>query len=220
MSQTPRVDEALRQVVGPAVLDLGCSGQAGRRSNFTSENWLHGRLMRAFPDAWGLESSSENIAALSAAGIGNIHQGDAQDFNLGRRFNTVVAGELIEHLPNIGDFLDAVRQHLEPGGRLVITTPYPFNVFFMMYAWYRYPRTCSNPEHTMWFCPSTIRTVASLHGYQLVSNRLVADYRRDLPSRAGRVIGYFGRAMRWFAPLRLCGTSMVVVLQPLAVSAT
>ena len=213
-TSSPRVDEVLKHTVGPTILDIGCSGQAGRRSAFTSDNWLHGRLLADFPNACGLEYSADNIAALEAAGIANVYEGDAQDFELGQTFDTIIAGEIIEHLANVGDFLDTSRRHLAPGGRLIVTTPYPFNIFFVLYAWLRFPHTCSNDEHVMWFCPSTINTVAKGHGFRIVENTLVADYRRDLASRIGRIIGYFGRALRRVLPIRLVGTNMVVVMVP------
>ena len=37
----------------------------------------------------------------------------------------------------------------------------------MIYAWLRYPRTSSNPEHMMWFCPATLSVLAESVGLQV-----------------------------------------------------
>ena len=43
----------------------------------------------------------------------------------GRQFDTVVCGELIEHLERPYDFLRGLRDVVVPGGRLVLSTPNP-----------------------------------------------------------------------------------------------
>src|ERR1700712_2269775 len=43
----------------------------------------------------------------------------------GRRFDTVICGELIEHLERPYDFLRGLRDVVAPGGRLVLSTPNP-----------------------------------------------------------------------------------------------
>jgi SAM-dependent methyltransferase len=51
-----------------------------------------------------------------------LHQGDARAFDLGRRFDLVIAPfRVAQHLTTIEDqlgFLDSVTRHLAPGGRL------------------------------------------------------------------------------------------------------
>ncbi len=211
--KTARVDEVLGHVHG-RVLDIGCSGQENRRSPFESRFWLHGRLLEKCPDAWGLEFDAANIAALADAGVGNVQAGDAQDFDLDQRFQTIIAGELIEHLGNPAGLLDSSRRHLTSDGRLIITTPYAFNVFFMMYAWLKFPKTCSNDEHTVWFCPTTLTQLAERQGFAVEKLTLVADYRTDVPSRMGRLLAYFARSVGMLLPIRVRANTMVAVLAP------
>jgi SAM-dependent methyltransferase len=56
-----------------------------------------------------------------------LHQGDARDFALGRKFDLIIAPfRVVQHLTTIGDqlaFLDSVARHLAPGGR------FAFDVF-------------------------------------------------------------------------------------------
>lgn len=208
-----RVQEVLRWTRGPDVLDIGCSGQHGRHSALDSPWWLHGQLLERHPETWGLEFSQELVDELTEAGIRNVQQGDAQDFDLGRRFDTVVAGELIEHLENPGAFLRCADAHLKPDGRIILTTPYAFSLGFAIYAWGRYPKTCSNPEHTMWLCPTTIAQLVERVGLEVEQCVLVDHFRTDLPSRNGRIVGRLMRTVGKLLPRRMRANSMVVVVR-------
>lgn len=206
-----RADFIGRWVVGPSVLDVGC---AGHQPMPGSEYWVHGRLRSDFPDVWGIDVSEENVAALTGLGFRNLHVADAERFSLGRRFNTIVAGEIIEHLTNPGLFLERAREHLEPNGRLVLTTPFPFALFEIVYALTRFPRTCSNPQHTSWFCPQTLREMVQRCGYEVVHWELMEDYVTGDPtlSRRYRAFVWFIRTFRWLIPLRLRANRMMFVL--------
>lgn len=206
-----RVEAVLKYAVGPKVLDVGCSGQQGLRSDFTSPWWLHRSLCDHFPEVWGLEYVDENVEAMRQAGFNQVVQGDAEDFNLDTRFNTVVAGELIEHLANPGAFLKSVADHLDPDGRLVLTTPYAFSLISVLYAWFKYPKTCSNEEHTLWLCPTTCERLLAQAGLSVQTIEIVDDYRRDLSSRVYRRLLPIYLLFRRLLPVRMGGNTMVIV---------
>lgn len=194
------------------MLDIGCSGQAGRRSALDSPWWLHGRLLGAFPSTSGLELDPANVAELAAQGVPNVRQGDAQDFSLTERFDTIVAGEIIEHLERPGDFLACARRHLKPDGRVVLTTPYAFGLMFVIYAWTKYPRTCSNPEHVAWYCPGTITALAERSGLQVDSCEAMATFRPDLTRWTARAANLVMRTAGRLLPARMRANTLVVVL--------
>ncbi len=95
-----------------------------------------------------------------------VQLADAEDFDLGRRFDTVFAGEVIEHLDNVHGFLSSVRRHLAPGGRLVLTTPNAFYVGCFVYRWGGHGQV--HPQHTCWYCEDTLRHVLKANGYTKV----------------------------------------------------
>ena len=91
------------------------------------------RRSRRLPrEAVGSELDAKLAARARERGF-DVRAGDAQALDLGRTFDVVWAGELIEHLSCAGAFLDGARRHLEPGGRLVLTTPNAFAVSNFVY---------------------------------------------------------------------------------------
>jgi 2-polyprenyl-3-methyl-5-hydroxy-6-metoxy-1,4-benzoquinol methylase len=211
---TARVDAILSRTRGPEVLDIGCSGQEGRRGDFHAGDFLHYRLSKEYPNLLGLEYSPENVEAMKLAGFENVLCGDAQGFDLDRKFNTIVAGELIEHLANPGLFLEQCLRHLGTDGSLIITTPYVFSIAFALYAWLKYPKTCSNDEHQMWYCPTTLQQIAESNGFRVQELFLIAEFRSDVPSRTGRIVHALARVSRPLLPRRFIANTMLVVLMP------
>jgi len=206
----PRADTIIGWIRGPNVLDVGCAGHVPEPGN---PYWVHGRLREKFPDVAGLDLSEKNIEFLRQRGFGNLLVGSAETFSLERKFNTVFSGELIEHLANPGEFLTRAREHLVPGGRIVLTTPYPFALMYQVYAFINYPRTCQNLEHTCWFCPQTMTVLAERLGLKVVHWELIEDYRLDVPSWKYRTFVQFVRLFHWFIPKRVRNNRMLFVLE-------
>jgi SAM-dependent methyltransferase len=213
LSSHERVETILRHTRGPDVLHLGASGQAEYRPAFTSPDWLHGRLHQRVEGLWGLELEARNVRALKDAGFENTIQGDAQAFEIDRRFDTVIAGELIEHVERPGALLAHAAAHLKPGGRIIITTPYAFCGLFVAYAWLKYPVTCSNRQHVSWFCPTTFTELADRSGLTVERFELIESYPSKSSSRAYRIFLRVFRLVRRLIPRRVRANTMVFVLQ-------
>lgn len=117
-----RIHWLAEQVEGPRVLDVG-----------TSEGILPILLGREGFEVVGIDINAEAIAHAAAlleqepeavrerVAFHNVslfqHESDAA-------FDTVVLGEVLEHVNNLGAFLPRVLAHLKEGGRLVVTTPF------------------------------------------------------------------------------------------------
>lgn len=206
-----REDLIVDWIKGPKVLDVGCTDHIVRED---SVYWLHQRLRQLYPRVVGIDISATNLEKMRSLGFQNLYQMDAETFTFDESFDTIVAGELIEHLSNPGLFLARARAHLEPGGRLIITTPYVFSPLYVLYANFKYPKTCENAEHTHWLCIETMRNLASRYGLKECHFELVADYRLDNPSAKYRL---FARAMllfRFLIPKPLRNNVMLFVFEP------
>lgn len=205
-----RAAEVLKWVKGPMVLDVGCTSHT---VEISSPHWLPGQLRKRFPNVKGIDISDENVKKLRREGFRNLHVQSAETFELQQRFDTIVAGELIELLANLGLFLDRARKHLKEQGTLVLTTPNPFSIAYALYAFLKFPRTCQNLEHTCWFCPRTMVELAVRSGFQVSHFALIDDYPPNSPSflyrQFGRLMGLFGPVI----PKRLRKT-MLFVLTP------
>jgi len=206
-----RTDVILRWVKGPSVLDVGCTGHA---VEIGSSKWLHGRLREKFPSVVGIDISAENIDALKRHGFTDLHVQSAESFELAEKFDTIVAGELIEHLANPGHFLRQALTHLKPTGRLVLTTPNPFSLFDITYALLKFPKTCQNPQHTCWFCPQTMRELVERSGLKVEHFELLDDYPPDSPSRRYRAFVVLRRGLGFLLPRLLAKNAMLFVLAP------
>jgi SAM-dependent methyltransferase len=205
-----RADVVLKWVRGPAVLDVGCAAHVPEPGN---PYWVHGRLRERFPGVAGLDINGANIEFLRRRGYDNLFVASAETFSLPGKFDTVFSGELIEHLSNPGAFLERAREHLAEGGRVVLTTPYPFSLLFQAYAFLKFPKTCQNPEHTCWFCPQTLTVLAGRAGMKVIHWELIEDYRTDDPSWKYRLFVRLVRCFRWLLPARVRRNTLLFVLE-------
>jgi 2-polyprenyl-3-methyl-5-hydroxy-6-metoxy-1,4-benzoquinol methylase len=204
-----RVSEVLRHVRGDRVLDIGCVGQ---NPMVGTNSGLHERLAERFPRVVGVDRHIDNTRWMAWRGYRWLVVGDAERLPRRGRFDTIEAGEVIEHLANPGAFLESARRLLAAGGRIVVSTPYPFSLLNTLYAFTKFPRTCENPEHACWFCPRTMTVLAGRANLSVVRWELVEDYDSARGSRRYR---WFTRAVRrlpWLFPRRLRCNAMVFVL--------
>ncbi len=126
---------------------------------------LHEQIRRHGREVLGVDIDAEGVAILQARGY-EVVCADVETLALGRQFDTVVAGEIIEHLPNPARALEAIRKHLHPAGQLVLSTcnPFYFNQFLKIL---KYGDIQVHEEHTMWFDPRTLAHLLELTGYEV-----------------------------------------------------
>lgn len=181
---TPLVQQAGK------VLDLGVV--ESRRSRRATElqlerhhsNLLFRQVCNLNANCLGVDIDEEGIEMLKSQGF-NVKAADVVTMNLDEEFDTIVAGEIIEHLPNVGQFLENMRRHLAANGTLVITTPNPF---YSKQAWkiWRYNRPQVHEEHTCWFDPITLCNLCRMSGlnpYEIYWVQPKSDWLKALPSR-------------------------------------
>ena len=208
MASVRRVDRMVELTTGPDVLDVGCAGEVIEPGG---RDWLYGRLRERFPTVLDIDRSADRVAEMRALGFENVEVADAQDFDLHRQFDTVLAGELIEHLEAPASFLRCTARHLKPNGRLILTTPYAFAPVYFFIAMRHFPRLPWNEEHTLWLCPTTARELARRAGLRVTRVELVDDY---YPWTATyRVTGAAMRTVGRVLPDRLRYNGMLLVLE-------
>jgi len=186
-------------VRGRSVLDLGCG------SGYRRADWMHAQIAAVAGEVVGVEVDAATVAAMRSKGF-VVEHADAESLDLGRTFDVVFAGELIEHLSNFAGFLATAHRHLGANGRLVLTTP---NVFSLANIVYRMtPGTVrTNRDHTCWFCADTISTLLRRHGFEPD----ISYIRHETPGRARSIATGLIRAP---LPDRVAWNTILVVARP------
>jgi 2-polyprenyl-3-methyl-5-hydroxy-6-metoxy-1,4-benzoquinol methylase len=90
-----------------------------------------------------------------------------------RRFDTIVAGEFIEHLEQPYDFLRSLHGHLAERGLLVLSTPNPLGFPVLLSELFRDRRHFYTEDHTYYFLPRWVERMLDRTGYRLVRTRPV-----------------------------------------------
>lgn len=150
---------------------MGCVDSRPARDNAAQRlerkpNMLLKRICEVNPETLGVDIDAEGVTVLNQMGY-KAAVGDVQTMDLGRTFNTIVAGEIIEHVENPGLFLRNMVKHLAPEGVLIISTPNPFYQGQTWKIW-RYGRPMAHEDHTHWQDPQTLSHLMSRTGLEPV----------------------------------------------------
>lgn len=157
-----RPDFIIPYARGREVLDIGVVQHD--ISAYEHPAWIHRHVRNVAASCVGIDYLAEGVDFLRSKGF-DVIQANAEDFDLGRTFDVAIAGEIIEHVNNVGAFLRTVRRHLRPGGKLVITTPNPW---FLGHAWQAFfAEPEENPEHTAWFSIGMLTVLLGRHGFDV-----------------------------------------------------
>ncbi len=155
---------------GKKVLHLGATDAPVTKEAMGSGRLLHILLNDICQQLVGLDISIEMINWLeSQHGIKNIKYGNiekAEDYPHGE-FDYIVAGEILEHLSNPGNALDAIRRNIKPNTKLIITVPnaYSFKGFVRAVG----KHELIHPDHTLHHSPYTLKALLERHGFSVDS---------------------------------------------------
>ena len=97
-------------------------------------------------------------------------QGDVKDIQKklrNRKFDTIICGELIEHLENPCKFLRDIHALLTDEGRLILSTPNPLGFPVVLFEIFRNKKYFYSKSHTYYFLPRWIERLLDLSGYEL-----------------------------------------------------
>ena len=213
LASNERIRATLEEVRGAKVLHVGCVGER-LQEEFERGLSFHVQLCSAFTSAQvlGIDRNSAGIQEMKQKGF-NVQVGDAENMSFEDRFDTIVAGELIEHLSNPGRFLEGCQKSLKPNGRVILSTPNPFSPMYSLMYLKNFTRAF-NPEHALWLCPQTLNQIAERCGFRVTKMLFVDDLRPEIvSSRWYRAFSWAWKLIRVLLPKRLRNT-IVAVLEP------
>jgi len=165
---------------GKRVLDVGVVEH--RLESRHRRRWLHGLLVEAAASCTGVDVLEPEVAALVAEGY-DVRVCDLTRDRLDDTFELVVIGEVIEHVTDPGGLLANAAAMLEPGGRLVFTTPNPYALHR---AWRGLRnRPAESADHVLLLAPTHVAELAERCGLEVAAWRGVRV--RPMESPRGKV---------------------------------
>ncbi len=177
-----------------SILDLGCVDSRPARHSAQERiehkpNLLFRRMVEANVDTLGIDIDADGIAALNQLGY-KAQVADVETMDLCRQFDTIIAGEIIEHLENPGIFLRNMRRHLRPAGTLIVSTPNPFYQGQVWKIW-RYGQPAVHEDHTNWQDPTTLHALLKRTGFEVIDGYWIQPPRTLLKTWKRMLRPYF-----------------------------
>lgn len=191
------------------ILDIGCLQHGLEYTK--NDDWVHRILCEHFKNVVGIDIL-DDVLELRAQGY-EVHVADAENFDLRRKFDTIVAGNIIEHFSNQGLFLECMKKHLKSGGKLVLTT---WNMFWIEYWVRKFSGKLDIHEgHTAWYDMVVLKQLVTRHGFTVKKEEFVVEEEKYKPKT---VFGFFWHGLlmpilRKVLPKEmLCDRILVVLL--------
>jgi SAM-dependent methyltransferase len=164
-----RISELQSLVRDRRVIDLGFVDEGQMEAKRGRGTWLHEAVKAAARETVGVDADEAGAARARELGfdarVADVTDRAALEALDVEPGEVVVAGELLEHLDAPGDFLEAVKALVAPGGLLVLTTPNAHSLTNALAA--VAGRELVNPDHVSWLSWRTLQTLLARHGWRL-----------------------------------------------------
>lgn len=153
---------------GRRVLDIGCSNAALLK--YLGDDF----------DRFGLEPSAEAARVASERGV-TMLGGVPDDLDGDRRFDAILAIDVLEHLTDPNAFIAQVVSHLQQGGVFIgLTGDHEARGWSMQGNAYWY---AALPEHQIFYARRTIEHLAETHAMSLIAYERTSHARQNTSRR-------------------------------------
>lgn len=150
---------------GRRVLDLGCYDETAR-VKLGTQHWLHGEIGKVAESVIGIDNSDQlPESGLVTGHNARILRGDVtrlDEFAGSSSVDTIVAGELLEHLVCPLGFLGDLHRHFA-GRELILSTPNATSLTNGLLA--LAGRESNHPDHLQVFSYKTLNTLCLRAGF-------------------------------------------------------
>ena len=123
--------------------------------------------------------------------------GDIADIGVllpNQQFDTVLMGELIEHIERPYDLLRSIRSHIVPGGSLILSTPNPLGIPVVLAEYLCLRRFYYTPHHVFYFTPRWVWRLLERTGYRVTRTigcgASIAGFWLPAPARLSYIVIY------------------------------
>ena len=140
-------------------------------------NWLHTKVLPPVSaSAHGLDIDEEAIAELISRGFKDLYTWST--FPIENQYEIVLIPDVIEHIENVGDFLNQV--HAIDGDNYVFTTPNAFALINRQLLNDEF----INSDHLQWFSAWTIRAHLYRSGFIVTNIEMCDNFSKYKPIRS------------------------------------
>jgi SAM-dependent methyltransferase len=152
---------------GKKVLHLGCTNYPYTMESLKNNDLLHFRLAEISGELYGFDFDQKGLDILTESGTKNLYMADLENLDkvdLNETFDVIVAGEMIEHLSNVGLFLKGIKRFMNNDTKLIITTINAYGALrFAIYGLRGKggEKEFVHPDHVAYYSYSTLKLVVS-----------------------------------------------------------
>ena len=174
-----RIALVRKLVSGKSVLHFGCVDHLPLiESRRKSGKWLHEILANVCSNVVGIDINEEGIAYMQQAGFetynSNVITEHPPEQILSKKWDYIVAGEVLEHIDDPVMFLSAIRaKYGSCTEKIIITVPNALSYTNFRNALRNVEMI--NSDHRFWFTPFTLMKVASQAGIEVEDYDLCGD---------------------------------------------
>ena len=137
------------------ILDVGCTDMPNIRID---NNFLHKKIcenVNKKVKVLGVDYNKNKIKKMQSKGYNCINANILEKFT-SQKFDLIIAGEIIEHIPDQNTFISSLKNLLSKKGKIIITTPNPNGIMSVLGYW-----LCKNERggegHVLWQSPKTLK---------------------------------------------------------------
>lgn len=154
------------------MLHLGCADTPYTKFRLDDGTLLYTMIEEVAAVQYGIDLSAEGLEILRDRGYQNLAVADAEQLKVQNpfgevEFDIIVAGEIIEHLPNPGLFLESLKPLLsKSSAKLILTTVNAYCAHRFFYSLLMREESV-HPDHVSYYSRKTLSRLLELHGYEV-----------------------------------------------------
>ncbi|KAA0240045.1 MAG: methyltransferase domain-containing protein [Chlorobiota bacterium] len=175
---------------GKDVLQIGVLGDIDNYiKNNKLEDWDFSNIKKVAKTAAGVDINKEGLEKAIKIGITDIKFGDAENLDLNKKFDVIYAGDLIEHLNNIGKFLESCKKHMKQDSILVLTTPSPYSLNMIIRSFFKSAAKGIFNEHTVLLHEKNLKELLRRFSFEINTIKYyTTPDKRTIFSRIGNIL--------------------------------
>lgn len=204
----------LERAANRTVMHVGCTDAPLTKAKAAANQLLHQKLGAVCKELIGVDLDAASLDYLRQEyGIANLYRHDVEhldSFPVEEKVEVLIAGEVLEHLNNVGLFFENCGARLEKDGVVLITVPNALSIKRMLISLVKRNEQV-HPDHTSYFSPSTLSRIADRHRFRISG---MSMYLWRNPTISNRLANVVARAIIFITQFPLLADGIVAEFRP------